>query len=308
MEKNEPDWNLYRTFLAVMECGSLSAAARVLGLTQPTVGRHVDELQDHLGVVLFTRSQAGLVPTDTAISLLPHATAVQSAARGLRRAASGDVGSVRGTVRVTAAEVVGIEILPPVLTQLRRDHPDLEIELVLSNRVENLLRRDADIAVRMVAPEQGALIAKHIGNIDLGFHAMSDYLDHAGWRGREGEIGWDQLGKLDLIGFDTVSADVRAMVDRMPEIANAHFAMRVDSNVAQLAMMRAGFGVAACQLGLARRTEGCMRLLPDFTLALDTWVTMHEGLRDHLRCRVVFDALVAGMQAYRRESLNSSTV
>lgn len=304
MDRNEPDWNLYRTFMAVMECGSLSAAARVLGLTQPTVGRHVDELQDQLGVVLFTRSQSGLVPTDTAISLLPHATAVQSAARGLRRAASGDIGSVRGTVRVTAAEIVGVEILPPIITQLRRDHPDLEIELVLSNRVENLLRRDADIAVRMVAPNQDALIAKHIGNIDLGFHATSDYLAHAGWQGREGEIGWQELGQLDLIGFDTASADVRAMVDRMPEI-NAHFALRVDSNSAQLAMMRAGFGIVLCQLGLARRTAGCVRLMPDFTMALDTWVTMHEGLRDHLRCRVVFDALVTGMQAYRRESLNA---
>lgn len=304
MDRNEPDWNLYRTFMAVMECGSLSAAARVLGLTQPTVGRHVDELQDQLGVVLFTRSQSGLVPTDTAISLLPHATAVQSAARGLRRAASGDIGSVRGTVRVTAAEIVGVEILPPIITKLRRDHPDLEIELVLSNRVENLLRRDADIAVRMVAPDQDALIAKHIGNIDLGFHAMADYLAHAGWLGRECEIGWHELGQLDLIGFDTASADVRAMVDRMPEI-NAHFALRVDSNIAQLAMMRAGFGIVLCQLGLARRTPGCVRLMPDFTMALDTWVTMHEGLRDHLRCRVVFDALVEGMQAYRRESLNA---
>lgn len=304
MDKNEPDWNLYRTFIAVMECGSLSAAARVLGVTQPTVGRHVDELQEHLGVVLFTRSQSGLVPTDTAISLLPHATAVQSAARGLRRAASGDIGFVQGTVRVTAAEIVGVEILPPIVTRLRRDHPDLEVELVLSNRLENLLRRDADIAVRMVAPDQDALVAQHIGNIDLGFHAMADYLAHAGWQGKAEEIGWDELGQLDLIGFDTATADVRAMVERMPEISNARFALRVDSNVAQLAMLRAGFGVALCQLGLARRTSGCVRLLPDFTLGLDTWVTMHEGLRDHLRCRVVFDALVAGMRAYRLEGLN----
>ena len=108
--------------------------------------------------------------------------------------------------------------MPPIITKLRRDHPDLEIELVLSNRVENLLRRDADIAVRMVAPDQDALIAKHIGNIDLGFHAMADYLAYAGWQGREREIGWHELGQLDLIGFDTASADVRAMVDRMPEI------------------------------------------------------------------------------------------
>ncbi|MEQ8392812.1 MAG: LysR family transcriptional regulator [Thalassospira sp.] len=305
MDKNEPDWNLYRTFIAVMENCTLSAAARALGLTQPTVGRHIDELQDQLGAVLFTRSQTGLVPTDTAISLHPHAMAIQSAAQGLRRAASGDGKGVSGTVRITAAEVVGVEILPPILTRLRRDHHDLEIELVLSNRLENLLRRDADIAVRMVAPDQEALIAKHIGNIDLGFHAMPEYLDAAGWGDRASEIGWEQLSKLDLIGFETRSVDVRAMAERMPEIANAHFSLRVDNNIAQLALMRAGYGIALCQLGLARRTPGCVRLLPDFSLALDTWITMHEGLRDHLRCRVVFDALVAGMKAYRRESLNS---
>ena len=277
MTVHEPNWDLYRTFLAVLEHGSLSAAARALGLTQPTVGRHIDELQEQLGIVLFTRSQSGLVPTDTAIGLRPYAEALRSTAKALQRAASAERGAVQGTVRITAAEVVGIEVLPPILTGIRNSFPDLEFELVLSNLVENLLRRDADIAVRMVAPNQDSLIAQ-------------------------------KLVKLDLIGFDTKTADIRSIIERNQHLGSVEFDMRVDSNTAQLAMMRAGFGVALCQSHLAARSGDCIRLIPEFSVGLDTWITMHEGLRDTLRCRMVFDALVTGMKSYVRDGLKGLSV
>src|SRR3954462_808638 len=156
MNKIEPSWDFYRTFLAVLNEGSLTGAARVLGLTQPTVGRHIDALETIMGFQLFTRSQHGLAATPAALELRPYAETLSSTAASLLRTASGQGGAVKGTVRVSASEVVGVEILPPSLADLRERWPDLEFQLVLSNVVKDLLRRDANIAVRMVEPVQDA--------------------------------------------------------------------------------------------------------------------------------------------------------
>ncbi|MCK2165983.1 LysR family transcriptional regulator [Thalassospira xiamenensis] len=297
MDKPDPDWSHYRSFLAVLEEGSLSAAARALGLTQPTLGRHIDELQYRLGLSLFTRSQSGLAPTDAAIALRPHAEALKAATAAIRRAASGVGTGIRGSVRITASEVIGVEVLPPILRRLRESYPDLEIELVLSNRVENLLRRDSDIAVRMVAPSQDALIAKRIGDIHLGLFAHADYLERRAMPQRPADL----VGH-DLIGVDTITPDVRSMLERLSGFADNIFHLRSDNHLAQLAMVRNGLGIGLCQIGLARRNDRLVRVLADFSVPLDTWVTMHEDLRDSLRCRVVFDVLVAGMKEYWQES------
>ena len=176
MADDEPGWELYRSFLAVMREGSLSAAARELGMTQPSIGRHVRQLEQALGVALFTRSPQGLAATDLAQELLPHARAMESGSAALRRAASGGRQEVRGTVRVTCSDVIGAEVLPAMLAGFRQSHPAVVIELSLSNRSEDMLRKDADIAVRMVQPVQGALVARRIGRIPLGLHAHRDYL------------------------------------------------------------------------------------------------------------------------------------
>ncbi len=162
MVTSNPDWSLYRSFLSVLRTGSLSAAARDEGLTQPTVGRHVDSLEQALGVALFTRSQQGLAPTEAALELQPYAESLEATAAALVRAAVGRSGT-QGTVRITASEVIGAEVLPPMLTQLHAAHPEIELELMLSNRTEDLLQREADIAVRMVAPTQQALLARRVG-------------------------------------------------------------------------------------------------------------------------------------------------
>src|SRR5580658_7604969 len=142
-------WDHYRTLLAVLDEGSLSGAARTLGLTQPTVGRHVEALESELGTPLFTRSVGGLAPTEAALALRPHAETMAAAAEALVRTASGEADAVRGVIRVTASDVMGVEVLPPMLAGFHEAHPDVIIELTLSNRQEDLLRREADIAVRM---------------------------------------------------------------------------------------------------------------------------------------------------------------
>jgi DNA-binding transcriptional LysR family regulator len=294
MNQPEPSWDLYRSFLAVLQTSSLSAGARLLGLTQPTLARHVDELEEALGVELFVRSPRGLSPTDAALALRPHAEALSSAAGALVRAASGVGKTVGGTVRVTASEVVAAEALPPILAALRDEHPELEIELVASNAVEDLLRRDADIAVRMAVPEQEALWVKRLGTITLGLHAHRRYLDRHGVPRRI-----EELQHHAVIGFDRMTPAIRARLPQVPGFERVRFALRVDNDLAQLAAIRAGFGIGVCQVAVARRDSQLVRVLPTvFDIKWGTWLVMHENLRTTPRCRVVFEALARGLRAH----------
>ncbi|WP_440411522.1 LysR family transcriptional regulator [Neorhizobium petrolearium] len=300
---NDISWDLYRTFLAVLRLGSLSAAARELGLTQPTVGRHIDVLEQAVGYQLFTRSQQGLLPTEPALALKPYAENLAATTAAMRRLASGEFGAIRGTVRISASDVVGVEVLPPILAVLQDEHPGLELELSLSDSLEDLLRREADIAVRMTSPAQEALVARHIGDIPLGLYAHRRYMERHGTpENAEGLLAHR------LIGFDRRSAFVRAAADRIrtsapafPDLERIRWSYRADSNLAQLAAIRAGAGIGICQVGIARRDPNLVRVLPDiFQLPLDTWVAMHENLKSSPRWRVTFDALVKGLLEYAR--------
>jgi DNA-binding transcriptional LysR family regulator len=294
MEHPEPSWDLYRTFLAVLREGSLSGAARALGLTQPTIGRHIEALEQAVGFQLFTRSQRGLAATEAALELRPYAETLSSTAASLLRAASGQGGAVKGTVRVSASEVIGVEVLPPVLAALRERHPELVIELAVSNAVEDLLRRDADIAVRMVEPSQEALVVRRLGKVTLGLHAHRRYLGRRGMPKR-----LEDLAMHDVIGFDRETPAIRSMLKRVPRFDVSRFALRTNSDLAQLAAIRAGFGIGVCQVALANRDRDLVRVLPDaFELKLGTWLAMHENLRSTPRCRIVFDALAAGLAGH----------
>ncbi len=297
MVKTTVGWELYRTFLGVLAEGSLSGAARLLGITQPTVGRHIAALEEALGLVLFTRSQAGLLPTEAALALQPHAQAMESTAAALERAAGsqGGAGAVKGVVRVSCSDVIGVEVLPPVLVRLRDAHPELKVELVLTDRVQDLLRREADIAVRMVQPKQEQLVARRIGRIELGLHAHRDYLQRHGM-----PRSMEELAGHSLIGYDQPTGYVRQAEKSLPGLRRELFSLRSDSNLAQLALIRAGAGIGLCQVPLARRSGELVRVVPKVSLPLDTWVTMHEDLRGSPRCSVTFDALANGLQDYLR--------
>jgi DNA-binding transcriptional LysR family regulator len=287
-------WELYRSFLAVLDEGSLSAAARSLGVAQPTMGRHVATLEKSLGLALFTRSQLGLMPTEAAQSLRSFAVAMQSTAAALERAAASQGTGVRGTVRVTASDVIGVEVLPPILTRLRDQHPDLVVELVLTNRVQDLLRREADIAVRMLRPRQELLVARRIGRIELGLHAHERYLSRHGTPRNLAD-----LAKHSLIGFDQTTAFIRSAGKALSGWRREAFAMRTDSDLAHLALIRSGAGIGICQAAIGRRDAAIVRILAkQFSLPLETWITMHEDLRNSPRCRVTFDALVEGLQQH----------
>lgn len=289
----ESNWDYYRTLLAVLRQGSLSGAARDLGLTQPTIGRHVEALEKALGTELFTRSQQGLLPTDAALALKPYAEMLESTTAALLRAASGGNEGIGGTVRISASEVVGVEILPPILAKLQRAHPGLTIELSASDNLEDLLQREADIAVRMVEPSQDALLARHIGTIRLGFFAHRDYLEQYGE-----PRSVEELRSHRLIGFDRQTAYTRLMTKRYPMLDGISFAFRSDHSIALLNAVRCGLGVGFFQNPLAKQDADLIHLLPEISISLETWVVMHENLKSSPRCRVAFDALVEGLKDY----------
>lgn len=292
------DWDHYRTFLAILEHGSQSAAARALGITQPTVGRHLDALEQTAGKPLFFRSSRGLLPTETALSMRTYAETMAASAAALARAASGSGASPEGTVRISASEVIGLEVLPPILVELQERYPLVTIELSLSDALEDLLMQQVDIAVRMVEPTQGALVSRKIGGIPVGIFAHRRYLERYGW-----PQTLEDLSRHRVIGFDRQLTYVREAIKAYPAMAGIRFNFRTDSNAAQLAMIRAEGGIGMCQIGLARHDPDLVELLPrQFDLQLMTFLVMHENLRMVPRCRVVFDALADGLLAYRGTS------
>jgi DNA-binding transcriptional LysR family regulator len=255
--RDEPGWELFRSFLAALRAGSLSGAARALKLTQPTVGRHIDELEKALGTVLFTRSQHGLQPTDAAVELAPHAQAMAASAGALMRATSGTLQGIGGTVRLSASEVFGVEVLPPMLASLREQHPRLTLELVVSDEIRDLLRRDVDLAVRNVRPTQAGLLAKRIGTVTLGLHAHHRYLEAHGIPRVP-----EDLSDHALIGYDQETPAVRTLRASGMRFTRAMFALRTDSTLSQLAAIRAGYGIGICQVPLGRRDVDLVQLLP----------------------------------------------
>ena len=293
------DWDLFQSLHAVLEAGTLSAAAKLRGLTQPTLGRHIETLEQRLGSPLFLRSPRGLQPTDLALELKPHLHDMAAAASAAVRDASGAADSLVGSIRITASEIVGAEVLPPMLTTFREAHPGIVIELMMSNIVDDLSRREADIAVRMAPPTQNALVAKKVGEVELGFFASPKYLERHGTP--------DSFAELDdhvIIGFDGPRRSVRDLAGTMVDVSRETFHFRTDSDLAQLAMICADYGIGVCQPTIARR-HGLTRVMPDKTVfSLGVWIVMHENLRASRRMRLMFDHLVDGVTAYIKEGRN----
>ena len=304
LDRPDAGWDDQRAFLAVIDGGSLSEAARQLGLSQPTVRARIAALEAALGDALFTRAVNGMVPTKQALGLAKHVRAMQRASAALVRAASAPSGTVAGTVRLSVSEFVGIEVVPSMLASLRVLHPELRIELVLSNSSANLLEQEVDIALRMTAPKQQALVARKVATIPLGLFAHRSYLAD---RGTPEKIG--DLTTHDLIGPDRSRDDLALAGRAMPDLPPERFVLRTDSHPAQLAAARAGLGIAAVQVPVAERSDDLVRVLPDLVIAaLETWIVMHEDLRHTPRVRAVSDLLATAFADWSnsRPSLHSS--
>ncbi len=282
------DWRLVRSFLAALDQGSLLGAARVLRASQPTVGRHIAELESQLGVLLFERTGRGLVPTATALKLADAARGMEAGALQLAQTLSGAQSQASGTVRITASVPVAVQLMPPLLADMRQTLPDIQIELVSSNQVSNLLRREADIAVRMVRPDQASLIAKRIGNVALGAYAHRSYLARRGSPRQPTD-----LMQHDLIGSDADPAILQGFQAMGYAATRETFAFRSDDFIVQWQAVRAGLGVGFCADYMARTDPDVQRVLPGLLKIppLPMWLAVHREIRTNRRIRAVYDFL-----------------
>jgi DNA-binding transcriptional LysR family regulator len=281
------DWSLVRSFLAVLERGSLLAAARELQSSQPTIGRHVAELEAQLGLVLFDRTGRGMTPTEAALRLADSARAMQSGADQLARSVVGSDRSASGTVRITASQPIACFVLPPLLAQMRVSLPEVQVELVASNAVSNLLRREADIAVRMVPPEQANVIARRVGNVALRACAHQEYLRR---RGVPRHLA--DLLVHELIGGDRNDEIRKGFASLGYSVEREQFAFRTDDLIAIWQAVRAGLGIGFVSEHLIRTDHAVIPLLPKLKIEpLPVWLAVHKQIRTSKRIRAVYDFL-----------------
>ena len=281
------DWNQVRAFLATAEEGSLSAAARALQSTQPTIGRQVSALEACLGVTLFERAGRALVMTSAGHDLLEHVQAMGDAASRVSMVAAGQSQDVAGRVTITASELFAAAFLPPVLLKLRAEAPGIEIEIVASDRIEDLTRRDADIALRHVRPDQPDLIARHLSDATAGFYASKGYVDAHG----RPETAAD-LAQHVFVGPREPAQMFEVLEAHGITLTADQFKLSADSGVVMWEMMRAGLGITIMPHGLWPHIKEVEPILHDTArIAFPVWLVTHRELRTSRRIRIVFDAL-----------------
>jgi len=284
---NSFDWNHIRAFLATAEEGSLSAAARKLGQTQPTLGRQVTALEAELNLMLFERVGRNLVLTTAGHELLEHVRAMSAAADRVALAASGQSQDVEGVVRITASDVFSAYLLPPIMRELRQRAPQLEIDIVAANDIRDLMRREADIAIRHVRPEQPDLIARLVRDSHGYFYASRDYLDR---KGRPETL--EDLAQHDFISFGDVTQMLGFLHPLGFPITEKNFHIGSESGVVSWELARQGFGIAAMVEEIAETSPSIERILPDLVpVSVPIWLTTHRELHTSRRIRLVFDLL-----------------
>jgi DNA-binding transcriptional LysR family regulator len=283
----QPDWNHLRAFLATVETGSLSAAARSLGLTQPTLGRQVAALEQELGVLLFERVGRSLALTGAGRELFESARPMGEVAGRLPIIASGQSQSIEGLVRITASDVVAAYTLPAILQRLHVLAPGITVEIVAANDVRDLMRREADIAIRHVRPEQPDLIARRCRGTTAHLYAATLYLDS---HGRPGS-GAD-LAEASFIGYSEADGLVAELNARGVKVTRRNFKWTTGSVVTAWEMIRQGLGIGVMFREVAANAPGVEPVLPELApFEVPIWLAVHRELHTSRRIRLVFDLL-----------------
>ncbi len=280
------DWNQARAFLATAQEGSLSAASRALGLTQPTLGRQVSALEDTLGVTLFERVGRSLVLTDAGRELLKHVRGMGDAAGQLSMAASGQSQQIDGHVAITATDIMSVHYLPPILKKLRDIAPGIEVTVVSSNSVQNLMRREADIAIRHSRPTEPDLIARLIGEMSGHLFATPEYLARMGWP----ETAED-ISRCDFIGYDDHAQMVELLNAQGLSLTRKNIRYSSANGVAAWAMVREGLGIGAMSQDGARIAPEVQMVFPQMAVPFPVWLIAHRELHTSKRIRLVYDLL-----------------
>ena len=285
------DWALVKSFLAVLDAGSLMGAARRLGAQQPTLSRHVAELEAQLGASLFERTGRGVTPTAAALAIAEAARRMQDGADALGQPLARQREATGGTVRITTSAVAAVWLMPQVLAELAAAEPGIQIELVASNTLSNLLRREADIAVRMVRPAQGSLVARKLADVAIVAAAHDSYLARAGTPRRP-----EDLLQHRLIGYDTDDVVLRGFAALGFPAAREQFALRTDDQVAYGRLVAAGAGIGFVAAYNLRHWPGVRPLLPMLKLpSLPCWLAVHREIRGNRVVRTVYDFLAEAL-------------
>lgn len=287
------DWNQLRAFLETAETGSLSAAARKLGLTQPTLSRQVAAVEQRLGVTLFERVGKAMVLTSTGLDLLEHARTMGSAAEELALAATGSSQAVEGLVSISASDAVAAYLLPRAIHRIRQDAPRVVVEVVSSNALSDLRRREADIAIRHVSPQEPDLIARLIREATASFYASEAWVAAHGHPRTA-----DEAVAHDFIGADRSDRFLGYLRAHGLPLTTANFPLYSENSVTSWALVREGLGIGAMMDDVARQTPGMVRVLEDLPpVRFPIWLVTHRELRTARRIRVVFDLLVEYLSA-----------
>ncbi len=288
----EIDWSLIRLFLAVVDTGSLTAAAVMMGTSQPTLSRKIEELEERVGTSLFERAARGLRLTDAGTALLDPARQMKLAAEALSLTAVVHTQEMAGTVRLTASEMTAAYLLPELITRLRQRHPEIQIEVVVSNHMENLLERQADIALRHARPTQSGLVTRRIGDLAIEAFAHREYMASVG-----GVIDVQRMQGYNWIGYDNSDSLLRGFRDAGMNVDRSFFCIRCDNNIMgwQLAVAGAGICLAPRIIG-ARWPEMVSVLPPSSVPPIPLWLTAHREVRNSKRVKAVFDMLAEGLR------------
>ena len=281
------DWTLVRSFLAVLDAGSLMGAARRIGAQQPTLSRHVAELEAQLGAPLFERTGRGVVPTAMALAIADAARQMQDGADTLARSLVRTRTATTGSVRITTSQVAATWLLPDLLARFAIEEPGIQVELVASNQLSNLLRREADIAVRMLRPAQASLVARKLGEIRIVACAHERYLAQFGTPKKAVDLLAHRL-----VGYDRDDTIVRGFAQVGVEITREQFALRTDDQVAYGRLVAAGAGIGFVAHYAASQWPGVKPVLPMLAIPpLPCWLAVHREIRGSRVVRRVYDFL-----------------
>ncbi|MGL5113884.1 MAG: LysR family transcriptional regulator [Beijerinckiaceae bacterium] len=281
------DWNLARAFRATAEAGSLSAAARQLGLTQPTLSRQIVALEASLGVALFDRIGKRLVLTESGAGLLEHAAAMALAADSFALAAAGRAQEVEGRVSISATDAMSAWILPEIVARIREEAPQITVLIVASNALSDLRRREADIAIRHVRPEEPELIARRLGDMTARFYAAES------WIARHGRpTSKADLAHIDVLGFEPIDRFAAHLQREGAPVTAAQFRIVSESAVVLWEMLRMGLGVGMMLDEIGATMPGVMPLFPgEAGVSVPLWLVTHQELRTSRRVRIVYEII-----------------
>lgn len=293
------DWNHIRAFLAVVEQGSLSGAARVLRQTQPTLSRQITALEDALDLTMFERGTRVMQITESGAELLAHVRGMADAATQISRIATGQSQAIEGTVRITSSDAMAAYALPRCLISLRRTYPGISIELVPSNEAADLTRRDADIAIRHARPEQPDLVAKRITDIEISLFAATSYLDELGPLKTP-----DDFADANFIGYQSPERLVPQITAMGFPVTKANFGITTSSGSTMYELVRDGAGIAFLPTVVAEGRLKLQRILPDApAFNMETWLVTHREIQTSRRIRLTFDHLAKELAKDRWASL-----